>query len=204
MKITRFSILLIVLFYITAASTAFAGKGGGSPVFDWVGAGSSSASRHDTDCYVGIKALFGELKDPRALVGCRQAKIKSNNDVNGFDISISAKFLNGFDLEKLRLKGFNGNTTTQAEVGGGYDFNKKAPFVGLSAKAPYSTFGIDVLPKDGLELKNLEAYMQIDTVGKYRKPRGNGVGDCQQIGSAPAADGYLLPDCTGARTDDPI
>jgi hypothetical protein len=201
MKITRFSILLIVLFYFTAASTAFAGAS--AAIYDFVGAGSSSASRHDTDCYVGIKALFGELKDPRALVGCRQAKIKSNNDVNGFDISISAKFLNGFDLEKLRLKGFSGNTSTQAEAGGGYDFNKKAPFVGLSAKAPYSTFGIDVLPKDGLELKNLEPYMQLDTVGKYRKPRGNGVGDCQQIGSAPAADGYLLPDCSGARTDDP-
>ena len=199
MKITRFSILLIVLFYITAASTVFAG----SPVFDFVGAGSSSASRHDTDCYVGIKALFGELKDPRALVGCRQAKIKSNNDVNGFDISISAKFLNGFDLEKLRLKGFSGNTTAQAEVGGGYDFNKKAPFVGLSAKAPYSTFGIDVLPKNGLELKNLEPYMQLDTVGKYRKPRENGVGGCQQIGFLGAFDGYLNSNCTGARTDDP-
>ena len=200
MKITRFSILLIVLFYITAASTVFAG----SPVYDFVGAGSSSASRHDTDCYVGIKALFGELKDPRALVGCRQAKIKSNNDVNGFDISISAKFLNGFDLEKLRLKGFSGNTSTQAEVGGGYDFNKKAPFVGLSAKAPYSTFGIDVLPKNGLELKNLEPYMQLDTVGKYRKPRENGVGGCQQIGFIGPVDGYLNSNCTGARTDDPL
>jgi hypothetical protein len=184
---------------LTVSSSSFAG----SPIYDFVGAGSSSASRHDTDCYVGIKALFGELKDPRALVGCRQAKIKSNNDVNGFDISISAKFLNGFDLEKLRLKGFSGNTSTQAEAGGGYDFNKKAPFVGLSAKAPYSTFGIDVLPKDGLELKNLEPYMQLDTVGKYRKPRENGVGGCQEIGSFPLVNGYLTPDCSGARTDDP-
>jgi hypothetical protein len=127
MKITRFSSFLIVLFYFTAASTAFAGS---AAIFDFVG--NSSASRHDTDCYVGIKALFCELKDPRAFVGCRQAKIKSNNDVNGFDISISAKFLNGFDLEKLRLKGFSGNTSTQAEAGGGYDFNKKAPFVGFT------------------------------------------------------------------------
>jgi hypothetical protein len=199
MKITRFSSFLIVLFYFTA-STAFAGKS--AAIFDFVG--NSSASRHDTDCYVGIKALFGELKDPRALVGCRQAKIKSNNDVNGFDISISAKFLNGFDLEKLRLKGFSGNTSTQAEAGGGYDFNKKAPFVGLSAKAPYSTFGIDVLPKDGLELKNLEPYMQLDTVGKYRKPRGNGVGGCQQVGFLDGGEeGFFNDDCSGARTDDP-
>jgi hypothetical protein len=199
MKVTRFSIFLI-FFCLTVSSSSFAGS---AAIYDFVGAGSSSASRHDTDCYVGIKALFGELKDPRALVGCRQAKIKSNNDVNGFDISISAKFLNGFDLEKLRLKGFSGNTSTQAEAGGGYDFNKKAPFVGLSAKAPYSTFGIDVLPKDGLELKNLEPYMQLDTVGKYRKPRGNGVGGCQQVGFLGGGEGFLNDDCSGARTDDP-
>jgi len=202
MKITQF-ISFLTFFCLAVPSTSFAGEAPSAPIFDFVGAGSSSASRHDTDCYVGIKALFGELKDPRALVGCRQAKIKSNNDVNGFDISISAKFLNGFDLEKLRLKGFSGNTSTQAEAGGGYDFNKKAPFVGLSAKAPYSTFGIDVLPKNGLELKNLEPYMQLDTVGKYRKPRENGVGGCQEIGSFPLVNGYLTPDCTGARTDDP-
>ena len=195
MKITRFSSFLIVLFYFAAASTAFAGKGSAA-IFDFVG--NSSASRHDTDCYVGIKALFNELKDPRALIGCRSANIKSNNHVDGFDISIAAKFLNSFDLEKLRLKGFSGNTTTQAEVGGGYDFYKKAPFVGLSAKAPYTTFGIDVLPKDGA---NIETFFQLDTVGKYRKPIGNG--GCQQIGFFPALDGYLTENCTGPRTDDP-
>lgn len=198
MKLTRFSSFLIVFFCLAAPSTSFGGAS--AAIFDFVGVGSSSVSRHDTDCYVGIKALFGELKDPRALVGCRSANIGSNNHVDGFDISIAAKFLNGFNPEKLRLKGFSGNTTTQAEVGGGYDFNKKAPFVGLSAKAPYTTFGIDVLPKDGA---SIETFFQLDTVGKYRKPIGNGVGSCQQIGFFPAVDGYLTENCTGGRTDAP-
>lgn len=200
MKITRFISSLIVFFFLAASSTSFAGEAPSAPIFDFAGGGSSSASRHDTDCYVGIKALFAELKDPRALVGCRSANIKSNNHVDGFDISIAAKFLNGFNPEKLRIKGFGGNTTTQAEIGGGYDFNKKAPFAGLSAKAPYTTFGIDVL---SIDRTNIETFFQLDTVGKYRKPIGNGIGDCQQIGFFPAVEGYLTDNCSGARTDDP-
>ena len=193
MKNTTLSAIFIALFSLILSSVSIAG----SIVYNFVGgAAATSSSSHDTDCYIGIKALFSELKDPRALIGCRSASIKSNNHVDGFDISIAAKFVNGFDPEKLRLKGFSGNTTTQAEVGGGWDFGKKTPFIGLSGKAPYTTFGIDFLPKDGLDRKNLEPYMQLDTVGKYRKPAESaGAATCQQVGVLPAT-GFFNPDCT--------
>ena len=126
----------------------------------------SSDSRVHNSIYTALKWTFGEGIKPEALLGIRHAKIVSNGDTDGGDLSISAKFIDGFQLSKFRVKYFDGKENVQGEVGGGYDFNKGL-FTGIGVHAPYSNLGIDLLPfaKD-----KLETYIQIDTIKKNDKP----------------------------------
>ncbi len=140
--------------------------GGSSGTYGWVNTGSGSY--RDNNCYVGLKAVFGEFNNPSVLAGCRTAKVESSNHVDGFDMSIAAKFLDGFAFEKLRGKYFNGDTNAQGELGGGYDFSAKSFLLGASVKAPYATLGLDFLP--GAEAGRLQPYVQLDTKGNYSKP----------------------------------
>jgi hypothetical protein len=126
----------------------------------------SSNSSTDDSVYAALKWTFGESIKPEALLGLRHAKTYSNGDTDGGDLSISAKFFDGFQFGKLRGKYFNGNENVQAEIGGGYDFNKGL-FAGIGVHAPYSDLGADLLP---LSKDSLESYIQIDTIGRYRKP----------------------------------
>jgi len=122
----------------------------------------SSDSRIHNSVYAALKWTFGESIKPEALLGIRHAKTVSNGDTDGGDLSISAKFIDGFELSKFRVKYFDGKEKVQGEVGGGYDFNKGL-FTGIGVHAPYSNLGIDLLPfaKD-----KLETYIQIDTIKK--------------------------------------
>jgi hypothetical protein len=125
-----------------------------------------SQSKIHNSVYAALKWTFGEGIKPEALLGFRHAKTVSNGDTDGGDLSISAKFIDGFQIGKLRGKYFNGNENVQAEVGGGYDFNKGL-FAGIGVHAPYSALGIDFLP---LAKDRFEPFIQIDTIGRYRKP----------------------------------
>ena len=126
----------------------------------------SSQSTIHNSIYAALKWTFGESFKPEAVLGFRHAKVDSNGDTDGGDVSISAKFIDGLELGKLRGKYFNGKDNVQGEVGGGFDFNKGL-FTGIGVHAPYSNLGIDLLPfaKD-----RLEPYLQLDTIKGNRKP----------------------------------
>ena len=126
----------------------------------------SSQSTIHNSIYAALKWTFGESFKPEAVLGFRHAKVDSNGDTDGGDVSISAKFIDGLELGKLRGKYFNGKDNVQSEVGGGFDFNKGL-FTGIGIHAPYSNLGIDFLPfaKD-----RLEPYLQLDTINGNPKP----------------------------------
>jgi len=126
---------------------------------------TSQSSIHNS-IYAALKWTFGESFKPEAVLGFRHAKVDSNGDTDGGDVSISAKFIDGLELGKLRGKYFNGKDNVQGEVGGGFDFNKGL-FTGIGVHAPYSNLGIDFLPfaKD-----RLEPYLQLDTIKGNSKP----------------------------------
>ncbi len=117
--------------------------------------------------YGGLKWDFNGGVKPEAVIGFRSARVNPSSYTNGGDVSISAKFIDGFELGKARLKYFSGNDTVQAEISGGYDF-KRSIFVGASLNAPYSNIGVDYLflAKE----KQLDPYAMIHTMGKYNKP----------------------------------
>ena len=125
-----------------------------------------SQTNTDNRAYAGLKWTLNEGIKPQAVIGFRHAKTESNGDTDGGDISISAKFIDGFQLGKLRAKYFNGKEKTQGEVGAGYDFINGL-FAGVGVHAPYSNLGLDFLPtaKD-----KIEPYFQLDTIKKNDKP----------------------------------
>ena len=125
-------------------------------------------SQTDTNnrAYAGLKWTLNEGIKPQAVIGFRHARTESNGDTDGGDLSISAKFIDGFQLGKLRAKYFNGKENTQGEIGTGYDF-VNGLFAGVGVHAPYSNLGIDLLPtaKD-----KIEPYFQLDTIKGNDKP----------------------------------
>ena len=121
----------------------------------------------DNKFYAGFKWTLNEGIKPEAVVGFRSARINPSSYTNGGDISISAKFIDKFELGKLRAKYFSGINTAQAELSGGYDFTKGL-FTGLSVNAPFVNVGIDYLIK--AKESSSEPYAMINTVGKYHKP----------------------------------
>jgi hypothetical protein len=137
---------------------------------------SSDSTIHNS-VYAALKWTFGEGIKPEALIGFRHAKTVSNGDTDGGDLSISAKFIDGFQIGKLRGKYFNGNENAQGEIGGGYDFSKGL-FAGVGVHAPYSSLGIDFLPLAGYRF---EPFIQIDTIGRYRKPSYLSTSQCLDL-----------------------
>ena len=125
-----------------------------------------SQTNTDNRAYAGLKWTLNEGIKPQAVIGFRHAKTELNGDTDGGDVSISAKFIDGFQLGKLRAKYFNGKENTQGEVGAGYDF-MNGLFAGVGVHAPYSNIGVDLLPtaKD-----KIEPYFQLDTIKRIDKP----------------------------------
>ena len=123
--------------------------------------------------YVALKWVLNDGVKPEAVLGFRSARINPSSYTNGEDISISAKFIDQFQLGKLRAKYFSGINTAQAEVSGGYDFTKGL-FTGISANMPYVNLGVDYLIK--ANSSRLEPYAMIHTIGKYNKPTSSHCG----------------------------
>jgi hypothetical protein len=129
--------------------------------------GNPGTALTDNRVYAGVKWTLNEGIKPQAVIGYRHARTESNGDTDGGDVSISAKFIDGFQLGKLRAKYFNGKEDVQGELGGGYDFTKGL-FAGVGVHAPYSLIGLDLHPF--ITDNKLEPYIQIDTNKRYKKP----------------------------------
>lgn len=127
---------------------------------------SINTSINDNRAYAGLKwSLSGGIK-PEAVLGFRHANINSSGDTDGGDISISAKFMDGFQPGQIRAKYFNGKEDVQGEVGGGYDFIQGI-FGSLGVHAPYSNLGLDLLPNAQTKFN---PYVQVDSIKGNNKP----------------------------------
>jgi hypothetical protein len=189
MKFIEFSKITFI-FCSFLSSSAFAGI----ISYDLI-PGSTGSSLTDKRVYGGLKWTLNEGVIPQAVIGYRHARTESNGNTDGGDISISAKFMDGFQLGKLRAKYFDGKEKVQGEVGGGYDF-ARGLFGGVGIHAPYSLIGLDFHPF--VNENKLEPYIQIDTIKKYKKNNSttstcvpaDGIGDWQDsnctISNAPS------------------
>lgn len=119
---------------------------------------------HD-QVYFGVKWTFGAGIGP--VLGFRHATVNSNKDTQGADISISAKILGGFQMDKFRVKYFTGINTAQGELSIGYAFGKD-PFVGGGVNLPFSNIGFDY---PFSRATPLEVYFMVDTLDRYKRPQ---------------------------------
>ena len=142
MQIKKIFLLISFLIASSLSQSSYAGCMPG--LYDLV-PGASGSPLTTNRVYAGLKWTLNEGIKPQAVVGYRHAKTESNGDTDGGDVSISAKFIDGFQLGKLRAKYFNGKENAQGEVGGGYDFTKGI-FAGIGINAPYSLIGLDLHP----------------------------------------------------------
>lgn len=161
MKSIKFS-KLILFFCFFLSSAVFAGLPPPPTItYDLI-----QGNLTDNRIYAGLKWTLNEGIKPQAVLGFRHARTESNGNTDGGDISISAKFIDGFQLGKLRAKYFDGKEKVQGEVGGGLDFTKGF-FAGVGVHAPYSLIGLDIHPF--INENKFEPYIQIDTIKKYKK-----------------------------------
>ena len=190
MQIKKIIPLIPFLLLISLSNNSFAGtvgcfgKGG---CYNLVSTGSGG-SLTDNRAYAGLKWTLNEGIKPQAVLGFRHARTESNGNTDGGDISISAKFIDGFQLGKLRAKYFDGKDKVQGEVGGGFDFTKGL-FAGVGVHAPYSLIGLDLHPF--INENKLEPYIQIDTIKRYKKPAGSTT-TCTPV---PGDGQFNNPDC---------
>ena len=128
---------------------------------------SPSTSTTDNHVYAGLKWTLGESMTPKAVVGFNHARIDSNGDTDGADISFSFGFVNGLQADTLRAKYFDGQESLQGEVGAGFDFTHGF-FVGLGAKAPFINIGADYIFTSN---PRWQPYFILDTQKKHDKPK---------------------------------
>jgi hypothetical protein len=162
-KLVKLSRLALFFCFFSLSSAAFAGAA--PQTYDLI-PGVAGNSLTDNRIYAGLKWTLNEGIKPQAVVGFRHARTESNGNTDGGDVSISAKFIDGFQLGKLRAKYFDGKEKVQGEVGGGFDFTKGL-FAGVGVHAPYSLIGLDIHPF--INDNKFEPYIQIDSIKKYKK-----------------------------------
>ena len=191
MRVIKLSKLTLV-FCSFLSSSAFAGV----PGYDLI-PGAAGASLTDNRVYAGLKWTLNDGIKPQAVVGYRHARTESNGNTDGGDLSISAKFIDGLQLGKLRAKYFDGKESVQGEVGGGYDFTKGL-FAGAGVHAPFSLIGLDLHPF--INENKLEPYLQIDSIKKYKNPSDT-ASQCVYVGPGGGGSSYY-PDCTAPVPSD--
>lgn len=154
-----------VLFALAAfalALPAHAGKGGGTlpPTIE-------KSSRKDNSVYVGINWNFGVRSGATAVVGYRDARVKSNGNVDGFKVE-ATWVLSGAPMGfgELRAKYLKGERDVQGEVGLGFSGAHEAFLIAGGVQGPYANGNIDYLFNKGWL-----ASIGVNTLNKVKKPK---------------------------------
>ena len=155
----KLAVAPLLFFVLTGA--AYAGISGPSTY----GPTLIGNSKTSTKAYAGLNWEIPGNIAPALVLGVRRAKVESDGDTQGGDLSFSMALAGGVKPGKLRLKGFTGQENYQGELGGGYDFSNNGFFFGPSVNFPYVNVGADWQPNAGLKF-----YGMLHTVGKYKEP----------------------------------
>jgi len=154
--------VLFVLAAFALALPAHAGKGGGTlpPTID-------KRSRNDNSVYVGINWNFGARNGATAVLGYRDAKVKSNGNVDGYKVE-ATWVLSGAPMGfgELRAKYLKGERNVQGEVGLGFSGAHEAFLINGGVQGPYINGNIDYLFNKGWL-----ASIGVNSLGKVKKPR---------------------------------
>lgn len=155
-----------VLFALAACSLALpahAGTSGGGGTPPTI----VKSSRNDNSLYVGINWNFGVRTGATAVLGYRDAKVKSNGNVDGFKVE-ATWVLSGAPMGfgELRAKYLKGERSAQGEVGLGFSGAHEAFLIHGGVQGPYINGGVDYLFNKGWL-----ASIGVNSLGKVKKPK---------------------------------
>jgi len=120
----------------------------------------------DHEAFIGLNWTLGGSTTPEIEIGYQDVDVdvKSNGDVSGAGVSISYDLVTkAFD--KIRVKGIDGDTHLQGELGIGYSLLGSSWIGGLSAQGNHINFGVDLLK--GWDIKFNGG---VNTISDYNKP----------------------------------
>jgi len=173
--------LAATLASLFSPAVTYAGFASVAPTVTTIGGGTNTVNRG----YVGLKWTLGAGVTPAVVVGFRHARVQSNGDTKGGDVSFSFNLVDGIHAGKIRTKYFNGQEKVQGEVGAGFDFTHGI-FIGAGVNAPYSNVGLDYLFSSG---SPWQPFFMLDTLKKYNKSPSTTTSSCLS--------GYTLNTGTG-------
>ncbi len=116
----------------------------------------------DGEFYAGIHIKFGKKFRPTFTLGYRHANIHADNNVNGGDLSFR---IDTSGDKSLLLKGFDGGTCTQRELGVGYDFAGNSLLFSGGLQSHNGNAGVDFFLGD----KSFEGHVGYTSVGCYEE-----------------------------------
>ncbi len=153
------SIYSLALAAMLACTTAVAGT-----TYSLVGSGSKT----QTQGYVGLNWSLGGGATPALVLGVSRAKVKTNGDTTGANLSFLVNLSGGGEPAKIKLGYLNGSKNTlQSELGVGYNFLKSTPLIGAGLNAPYVNLGVDWNFGEGFD-----PYATLRSQGAFKKPTG--------------------------------
>lgn len=116
--------------------------------------------------------LIWTLKDktswiPDLTFGFRSLRVKSNNSVNGGDVSARIKFSDGIAFDSVVLSYVGGNRDILGNLGLGYSLTNSSFLGSLDAQGAYTRIGSDFQFNDKKFLPHLEI-MTVDKPNSLR------------------------------------
>ncbi len=158
------SMLAVFLLSALTGSTAFAGVA--APLYSLIPATTTgSASKTETQAYVGLNWTIGGGAIPALVLGVFRAKVDADGDTTGGNLAFHVNLAGGIKPGKLKLSYLDGKEDLQGELGIGYDFLKGAPLLGVGLNAPYLGAGVDAYAGLGFL-----PYATLHSQGKFDKP----------------------------------
>ena len=106
---------------------------------------------------------------PDLNFGFRSLRVKSNDNVNGGEVSVRFKLKDGFSFDSTRLSFVGGERDLLANLGIGFSATNSSFLLTGAIQGPYVRFGSDY----DLLLKKLSPYIEAVTLDKPNKVRRN-------------------------------
>lgn len=148
-----------------------------------------AGSKRDNRVYAGLVWTFGKTQNtfvPDISLGYSSLKVKSDSDVNGFDVGVRFGLSGqGIKLDSTRASYVDGDRNLMSHYGVGYSFAHSDFMATVAAQKSHLKLGADLL----LSSQTFVPYIEINSLDKPDKDSGS-------------CDGRFLPN--GAIGDTPV
>ncbi len=150
-----------------------------------------AGSKRDNRVYAGLVWTFGKTQNtfvPDISLGYSSLKVKSDSDVNGFDVGIRLGLSGqGIKLDSTRASYVDGDRNLMRHYGVGYSFAHSDFMATVAAQKSHLKLGADWL----LSSQTFVPYIEINSLDKPDKDSGSCDGRFLPNGAMPYSMGYV-------------